>query len=99
MQTIKVFPDFMSSGLWLQRDGLPHVNTDESEVAHFVPAEVIIALKYWHHIWEVCVDDDFNSTMSPRYKNEWHEDGRAIVAAMNKAAEDADETYTFVYVE
>lgn len=98
MKTVKVFPDFLSSGLWLVTDKpYRHINIDESDVSHFVPPVVMIALKYWHHIWEIMVDDDYNSTMSAMYLEQWHDAGEVIVDALNKAAMDAGEDYEFIY--
>jgi hypothetical protein len=82
MRTIKVFPDYCSSGLW--EDG---ANIDKSEFDGMVPETALIALKYWHWIWEVCQDDDYNLTFSPRWHRQWWEDGKDIIDCLNRHTE------------
>jgi hypothetical protein len=106
MNKVKVFPDFLSSGLWLVKEcaespkGYRTVSMDVSEIEHFVPESILIALKYWHHVWELMCDGDFNSTMSARYKKKWNEDGKLLVEVLNFYANGiGDEPYVFEYVE
>lgn len=82
---IKVFPDNMSSGLWA--DG---VNISEHEVR--LSKSCILALRYWHEMWEFAID---KGNMSDSYKMRWNEDGKRLVEAMNECQSE----YEFVYVE
>lgn len=97
MKTVLVFPDYCSTGFWLLHEclespiGSTHVNCDGEDFG--LPAEILIAVKYWHHTWELCQDKDYNSIMSHSYFREWMEDGKALVQAMNNFSTD----YNFVY--
>jgi hypothetical protein len=99
MQTIKVFPDYMSSGLWLVEEcpdcpwRFRTISVDEDFISYFVPREIIIALNYWHHVWEL------TDVMSESYWKRWNEDGFKIVMALNRAAILKDVPYKFEYVE
>jgi len=91
---IRVFPDYCSSGLW----GFPpnHTNLDESQFADIIPEIIMIALKYWHRVWELTADymaEDGVTSMSMSYRKKWDEDGQKIVDAMNKCQSE----YEFIY--
>lgn len=99
MKTIvKVFPDYCSSGVWL--DGY-NCDPDELEVS---PA-LQLALKYWHEAWEFIIaedTDDFGDDhpimkkkMTDAYVARWHEDGRKLVEMMSAE----NDKYEFVYVK
>lgn len=93
MKTIvRVFPDYQSTGLWYG-PGPGGANMCESEVAHVIPEHMLIALKYWHHIWEFCIGDDYKSTMSGRYEAQWNADGQSLVDAMNACQDE----FEFIY--
>lgn len=95
---IRVFPDYCSSGLWESYSEGGGANMDESEVAHCIPAHLMIALKYWHMVWEdhieywatkMLVDDRVK-----RHVLQWEQDGITIVAAMNACQDE----FNFVYI-
>lgn len=67
---------------------------DESEVSHCVPAHIMIALKYWHHVWEDYAEYWSRDVSTIYYSDQWEEDGIAIVAAMNACQDE----FLFVYV-
>lgn len=84
----RIFPDHCSSGIW----GMPpdHVNYDEFSVRDAVPEILLVALRYWHWIWEVRGDN-----MSAWSEMRFEQDGQRIVDAMNAA----QEKYEFIYVK
>lgn len=88
-RTVLVFPDYCSSGLWLE-----HINIEPSEVA--MSEGLQIALKYWHEVWEFSIADHVEgstSKCSQRYINRWAEDGRKLAALMSAE----NDKYFFVY--
>ena len=91
MQIVKVLPDYMSSGLW--DDGK---NMDESEFDGILSISDLLALKYWHHIWEMFALDEFNPSginMSEKFWNDWSRDGRDMVAEWNSKQKDIQFVY------
>lgn len=84
----RIFPDHCSSGIW----GMPpdHANYDHSDIRDAVPEILIVALKYWHWIWEVRGDN-----MSAWSEMQFETDGQRIVDAMNAA----QDKYEFIYVK
>lgn len=92
---IRVFPDYCSSGLWEHPHG---ANLDESDVEHVVPKVIMIALKYWHRTWEGSEEywtDHVDSKAVQRYVEQWQQDGKDIVQAMNECQDE----FEFIYVE
>lgn len=81
---IKVFPDYMSTGCW-NEDG---ANCDVPEC---VGVANMLALKYWHEIWEYFIADNFEEnerTASPEYIALWADDGEALVVEFNKCQDE-----------
>ncbi len=88
---IRVFPDFMSSGFWVYPYG---ANLCESEFESVLPPPLMIALKYWHWIWESNFDYiELEHTMSKDAQQVWEQDGITLVEAMNACQDE----YEFVY--
>lgn len=89
---IRVFPDYCSSGLW----DVEGVNLDEAGFETVLGTSNLLALKYWHNIWEfeiACFDDSEKPRVSEEYIKEWDEDGQKLVEQFNKC----QDTYEFVY--
>jgi len=82
---VKVFPDYCSSGLW--ENG---VNMDESEVN--LSAIDLIALRYWHEIWEFFIADGISSE---KYIKRWNKDGQQMVDSWNTKQDEIQ----YVYLE
>ena len=83
MRVIKVFPDYMSSGLW---EG--HKNLDESSFEGVLTFVDLMALRYWHHAWELFADtgEDWpkpRGKLSELYWQNWNKHGHALVDAWN----------------
>ncbi len=87
-EIIRVFPDYMSSGLWLTTGE----NIDVVYLDNTVQPVLLTALKYWHEAWEVSISED---KRSEEYTQQWIVDGRAIVDAMNEC----QTRFNFVYEE
>jgi hypothetical protein len=77
MKPYKVFPDHLASGVW-EYGG---ANVDY-ELLKEVPEELLVALKLWCDIWEFLLEE---GKMSDSYRQQWVEDGKTIVNAMNKS--------------
>lgn len=92
-KTIRVFPDYASSGLWESNPEGGGVNMDESEVAHCVPTHLMIALKYWHRCWED-YGEGWAEQVGSIYADQWEQDGITIVDAMNACQDE----FEFVYI-
>lgn len=92
---IRVFPDFMASGFWkTPEDG--HGMIEASQFEGIVPDALLLAVKYWHEVWEFIIADEFKEyKCSAKYKNRWEEDGKYLVELMSQA----QEVYNFIYVE
>lgn len=90
MRIVEVFPDYCSTGLWDRRT---HINLDESSISGHVPKHMLIALKYWHLVWELRVDSN-NWTSCSLHAIEWESDGIKLVEAMNSIQRE----FLFVYV-
>ena len=86
-RVIKVFPDYLSSGLWGNNGG----SICESEVSHCVSPIAMIALKYWHMTWDV-YNESWNK--GDICTNKWEADGLLIVDTMNASQDE----FHFVYV-
>lgn len=82
---IRVFPDYMSTGLWDYPVGSM---VDEDEIDHCIPAHLLVALKYWVRTWE------FIDSFSPEYMQEFKMDGQVIVDAMNACQDE----FEFIFV-
>lgn len=93
-KTIRIFPDYASSGLWESNPEGGGANMDESEVAHCIPAHLMIALKYWHLVWEDHAEHWAKYESKITCAHQWEQDGIAIVDAMNACQEE----FNFVYV-
>lgn len=91
---IRVFPDFLSSGFWhMPPRGF---NIDESEFEDVIPEHLLIAVRYWHWIWEKCYDEAFPDelSISEEAAIQFDKDGQALVDAMNKC----QDKYEFGYI-
>lgn len=73
-EIVRVFPDYCSSGVWVEGG-----NADPEELG--ISSTLRIALKYWHWIWEDRIGDD--QKLPQFYFDQWKEDGKTLVAAMN----------------
>lgn len=91
MRTVYVFPDFTSSGLWEQECGGHVISLDVSDVKEYISEVCIVALKYWHFVWELTYDYNEGKTgMSREYYQEWYKDGQKIVDTMNSSRENTE---------
>lgn len=92
MRTIKVFPDYGSSGLWEN-----HVNLDESEFEGVLSHTDLMALKYWHYAWEWNNNDgtpgNDRDKVPFRFWAQWGIDGMDMVDAWNMKQSE----FKFVY--
>lgn len=84
---IKVYPDYMSSGLW-DKNG---TNLDENKFHALLGYSNMMALRYWHESWEFLEE----LGMSYSYWQRWQEDGRLLVEEFNKC----QDKYEFIYQE
>lgn len=84
---IRVYPDYMSSGLWDESG----TNLDEDKFRDLLGYSNMMALRYWHETWEFL--GEFG--MSSSYWQRWQEDGRKLVEEFNKC----QDKYEFVYQE
>jgi hypothetical protein len=84
MKHIKVFQDYSSSGLWEDDTGYM---IDYEDLIPAVPQHLIIALKYWHDMWDYRMsnptDDPDHRGMSQSYIDQWYADILIIIEAMN----------------
>jgi hypothetical protein len=86
---IKVFPDHCSSGFWDYETG---IMIDEDELN--LPDSLLIAYKYWHHVWEYLIDDVGEPPrMNKSYIEQWHKDGETLVCEMNKVQSEYEYRY------
>lgn len=92
MRTIKVFPDYCSSGLWEN-----HTNLDESSFEGVLNHVDFMALKYWHNVWEFNVNDGTTNNDTDKLRDsywaKWEKDGRDMVDAWNEKQSE----FKFVY--
>ena len=86
-ETIRVFPDYMSSGLWLTTGA----NIDVEYLENAVHPYLLLTLKYWHAAWEYGNIDCKSTT----YRQQWNTDGQFLVDSMNTC----QTQFNFVYVE
>jgi len=97
-EIIRVFPDYCSSGLWSETGNV------EPEELGITDAGIILALKYWHWIWEFEIaksepenwefDHRKFHGLSDYGVKVWKEDGQKIVDELNTKYGDK---YEFVY--
>lgn len=98
---VKVFQDYSSTGLWLDDPESTDNGTmlDFDDISHVVPEHLLIALSYWHDIWDYRMsnplDDPNHKGMSVNYVEKWYKDGQKIVDAMNAAQSEIE--FTFVH--
>ena len=98
---IRVFPDHMSSGLWQWNtkhvNGSGGANLHESYFGDYIAPEIMIALKYWHWIWEMNEESwrNYGEPSYERLKKEFDMDGLAMTAAMNGS----QGRFQFIYQE
>ncbi len=98
---IKVFQDYSSSGLWIDEPGSNEhgMMIDHEDISHVIPEHLIIALSYWHDMWDFHMsnptDDPEHKSMSRSYIDKWYADGQKIVDAMNAAQTEIQ--FTFVH--
>lgn len=91
MKTVRVFPDYESTGLWEgAKPGGSSMSLSDFEGS--LSPIILMALKYWHHTWELS-----ELGMSKRYFDEWQEEGRNLVEDMNMHPNNTE--YYFIYVE
>lgn len=89
---IKVYPDYMSSGLW-DNCGDP---LDGLDLPALLGYSNMMALRYWHETWEFLAEfGDRKSPMSSNYWTRWNSDGRKLVEEFNKC----QDKYEFIYQE
>lgn len=92
---IKVFPDYCSSGLWEAETG---VNLSEHKFEDLLGKSNLLALKYWHCLWEfniACFADNEQPKASERFIAEWNEDGKELVKQFNLC----QDQFEFIYEE
>lgn len=93
MVKITVFPDYCSSGLWNEAGA----NMDEREFEGVLSTPDLMALKYWHCMWEFHAEDfgfsNLHQPMTDSFWNSWSEDGKALVDAWNSK----QDVFQFVY--
>jgi len=78
-RTIKVFPDYCSTGLWENQISV------DVEQFDWLPFSATMALRYWHRAWEMLYDYESCKWMgSTSYYKEWYEDGKELVNIMNE---------------
>lgn len=88
---VKVFPDYCSTGLWLNG-----ANADPDELG--ISEGLQLALKYWHEIWEFGIslytDSDIESpALYNQYTERWKTDGKKLCELMSQ------ENDKFVFVD
>ena len=93
MWTIRVFPDYQSSGLW--GDG---GNWDESDFEGVLSHADLMALKYWHQAWELLIMDGAQDNppvqrMRDSYIARWSKDGTDLVESWNSK----QSVFKFIY--
>lgn len=89
-QIIRVFPDYCSSGLWDE-----HGNLDERDFESVLSASQLLALKYWHQIWEASMGSyGLSCSYSKLWQDKWEADGKALVTSFNEC----QDIYEFVYI-
>lgn len=90
---ILVFPDYSSTGLWIQPSGQ---SIEPSRVG--VSSGLQIALKYWHDYWELNITDTNEEIIDyPYYKKvriaKWLVDGYELARLMTNESEEYDFRY------
>ncbi len=91
MRVIKVLPDYCSSGLW---EG--NINLFEENFSSVLTFTDLMALRYWHHMWELYADDGTpkgERKLSELYWDNWSQHGQALVDAWNAKQNE----FLFVY--
>lgn len=95
---IEVMPDYMSSGLWQVYDppaeGSYHCNIEWESLKLRVPDIIKVALRHWHHIWEIFIAED---KCRKEYADLWYRDGEVIVRELNAISIMQNAPYKFVY--
>jgi len=91
-ETIRVFPDYCSSGLWTDT-----YNTEPEDLG-ITDKGILIALKYWHHFWEFNIakggQEDVECKVSNLGISNWKKAGKEIVKLLNK---NYGKKYKFIY--
>lgn len=79
MKTIKIFPDYCSSGIWSE-----YGNMDVSQIN--IDKMTELALYYWHWMWEKWELDSSFPTHSwiEKHYAQWWEDGAVIAREIQK---------------
>jgi len=96
MKKIRVFPDYMASGLWAtHEDGGANLGVEEFK--DVLTPEIIVALKYWVFLWELAAEDSTVNPikLSPQGWADWWTDGAVLVERMN--AVQPVQTVEFIY--
>lgn len=74
LKIVKVFPDYCSTGLWLEHR---NVSLDEISIEDTL---LEVALRNWHQVWELEITTD---KLSVNGINTWLQDAIVIVQYMN----------------
>lgn len=82
MKTIKIFPDYCSSGIWSE-----YGNMDVSQIN--IDKMTELALYYWHWTWEqweidIGVHEKPTKEWLDGFYRKWWEDGAAIALEIQK---------------
>lgn len=90
---IRVFPDYISSGLWGPNAGDCEIDPDE--INHVVPEHLLVALYYWNCVWEWVISTTSDGRRASKtFCNKWQADGKTIVDAMNACQDEIE----FIYI-
>ena len=94
-KTVKIFPDYCSTGVWV--DG---GNADPESLG--ISEGLRIALDYWHQYWEDNLSGIWDksgnyiaSTVGVYWKKKWIVDGHTLVRLMNEENVNYEFTATF----
>jgi len=89
MSKYKIFPDYTSTGVWLIKEEestsfysqfCRHVSC---ELPDYVPNSLKIALQYWHDVWELNMNDNYEWESSVKFRKCWYNHGKEIVEELN----------------